>query len=217
MATIIRAGEENRAVQRTSFNFEDLANRAETYLAGVRAEAAKILAKAEKDAVQLRQRAEAEGSLEGRRQAEQYISQQLEAKLGTLVPALRASVMEIQHARHAWMKHWQKSALGVAIAIAAKVIRREVAAEPEISVDLIRQALELAAGQAGIRVRLHPNDLETLRPRVDILTKTIAGLGAVELVGDPSISAGGCRVETRFGSIDQQFETQLARIFEELT
>ena len=33
----------------------------------------------------------------------------------------------------------------------------------------------------------------------------------------PAITPGGCRVETRFGTIDQQFETQLARIEEELT
>ena len=43
----------------------------------------------------------------------------------------------------------------------------------------------------------------------------MAGLGDAELVADPAITPGGCRVETRFGVIDQQFETQLARIEEE--
>ena len=36
-------------------------------------------------------------------------------------------------------------------------------------------------------------------------------------MADPEIARGGCRVETRFGTIDQQFEAQLARIEEELT
>jgi len=36
-------------------------------------------------------------------------------------------------------------------------------------------------------------------------------------VADPDITPGGCRVDTQFGSIDQQLETQLARIEEELT
>jgi flagellar biosynthesis/type III secretory pathway protein FliH len=37
------------------------------------------------------------------------------------------------------------------------------------------------------------------------------------VVADPQVSLGGCRVETRFGVIDQQFEAQLARIEQELT
>jgi flagellar assembly protein FliH len=42
-------------------------------------------------------------------------------------------------------------------------------------------------------------------------------LAGAELSGDPQISPGGCRVETQFGTIDQQFESQLKRIEEELT
>ena len=44
----------------------------------------------------------------------------------------------------------------------------------------------------------------------------IAPLANTELVADPQITQGGCRVETRFGVIDQQFEAQLARIEDEL-
>jgi flagellar assembly protein FliH len=38
----------------------------------------------------------------------------------------------------------------------------------------------------------------------------------VRIVADESITAGGCRVDTEFGSLDQQLEAQLARITEEL-
>jgi flagellar biosynthesis/type III secretory pathway protein FliH len=48
------------------------------------------------------------------------------------------------------------------------------------------------------------------------VVRELAPLAQTELVADPQISAGGCRVETRFGVIDQQFESQLARIEEEL-
>ncbi|MFQ5550985.1 MAG: FliH/SctL family protein [Gemmatimonadales bacterium] len=41
--------------------------------------------------------------------------------------------------------------------------------------------------------------------------------GAIDIVADSAVSPGGCFVETEFGNIDQQFETQLARIEEELT
>ena len=50
-----------------------------------------------------------------------------------------------------------------------------------------------------------------------MLVQEMSGLGAVEMIADAGVSRGGCRVETRFGAIDQQFEAQLARIEEELT
>ena len=81
----------------------------------------------------------------------------------------------------------------------------------------MREALELAAGEDHLRLHLNPADHETLGPRVTLLIKELSGLATPEVVADPAITRGGCRVETRFGVIDQQFEAQLARIEEELT
>jgi flagellar biosynthesis/type III secretory pathway protein FliH len=36
------------------------------------------------------------------------------------------------------------------------------------------------------------------------------------VVADESISPGGCRIETRYGEVDQQIEAQLRRIEEDL-
>ena len=47
----------------------------------------------------------------------------------------------------------------------------------------------------------------------------VAHLGRVaetEIVPDPAIGVGGCKVTTEYGEIDQQFEQQLRRIAEEL-
>ena len=71
--------------------------------------------------------------------------------------------------------------------------------------------------RAGGRIHLNPSDREALGDQVDLLTKELAPLATAELISNPSITPGGCRVETQFGSIDQQLETQLKRIEEELT
>jgi flagellar biosynthesis/type III secretory pathway protein FliH len=42
-------------------------------------------------------------------------------------------------------------------------------------------------------------------------------IGPAEIVANETISIGGCRVETVHGTVDQQFEAQLARISSELT
>ncbi len=217
MSTIIKAGDRNRAIQAVPFNFDDMAERARLYLDKVRAEGTKILAAARQKAEQEAARAEAEGRRAGEAAAAQIIERQLDARLTTLMPALRQAVAEIQHAKQAWLRHWEQGAIHVAAAIAGRLVRRELSAHPEISLEWIRQALELAAGSSELRLYLHPADCQTMRLQVDALAREVSGLGPLEMIADPGVSPGGCRVDTRFGTIDQQLEAQLARIEEELT
>lgn len=219
MPTIIKAGDQ--IIQSVAFNFDDMAAKAGQYLDKVRAEAAQVLVRAKQDAVTVRQKAEQEG----RRQAQTAIEQMVEARaqelvagqMQTLLPALRQVIQDLHHARQTWLSHWERSAVHVAAAIASRLIRRELSQAPEITLALVREAMELAAGSPQIRVHLNPQDHQSLGPQVQALFRELATVGTPELIADPEISAGGCRVETRFGVIDQQFEAQLARIEEELT
>lgn len=217
MSTIIKATDRNAAVHGVAFNFDDMAAKAGQYLDKVRAEAARIVARAEKDAEAVRRRAEVEGRQAGQRAVEETVRQQLGQQLATLMPALEQAVQDIRHAKQDWLTHWEKSAVHVAAAIAGRLVRRQVPKLPEVTLTLLREALELAAGSSELRIQLNPADHEALEPQVQALVQELSGLGAAEVVADPRVSPGGCRVQTRFGAIDQQFEAQLARIEEELT
>ena len=52
--------------------------------------------------------------------------------------------------------------------------------------------------------------------QVRAMLAAMSALGGAEVTPDAAISQGGCRVQTRFGAIDQQIESQLKRIEEEL-
>lgn len=217
MPSVIKTDDQNRAIQGVAFNFDDMAVKAAQYLEKVKLEAAQIVVEAKQEATAARQQAEAEGRRAAQQAVEQMVQKQLQQQLATLVPALRQAIQEIHHAKQAWLRHWEQSGVHLASAIAARVIRRELATQPEIPLKLIRDALELAAGSAQVRLHLNPADHTALLPQIQLLVKEISGLGPTEIAPDPAITAGGCRVETRFGTIDQQFDAQLARIEEELT
>lgn len=217
MSTIIKAFDYGRDVQGVPFNFDDVAAKAQQYLDEVRAQAARIVAQAQADADKIRNEARAEGRRAGYEESAEIIEKQMAGKMGPLLVALRQAIQDIRHAKQAWLAHWEKSGVHVAAAIAGRVIRREITKTPEITLTLVREALELAAGSSQLRIHMNPGDHETLRPQLETLIAELTTLGATELVADPDISPGGCRVETRFGTIDQQFEAQLARIEEELT
>lgn len=223
MSTVIKASE-NASIQAAAFNFDDMASKAEAYLKKVRAEAAEIVAKARKQAEQetvaIRAKADAEARKAAQASIEKVIQervqQQVAQQIDTLLPALRKTIAEVEHARQAWLAHWEKRAIHVSAAIAQRVIRRELTVQPEASLSLVREALELAAGSTQVRLRMHPADCDSLRPHLESLIKEFSRLGTPELIADPQVSPGGCVVETKFGVIDQQIESQLARIEEEL-
>lgn len=219
MAGIIKSGrlEDGPNVpQVAAFNFEDMSRKADTYLDTVRRQAAQILVQAKEQAAIIEKQARQQGRQEAVREAEQVARTHVEQRMQTLFPALEKAIESIQLAREAWLKEWERRTVGLATAIASRVIRRELNKAPEITSDLICETLELVTGQGQLSVHLHPQDCETLGERAQLLIKRLANVGGCTVVPDPGIEPGGCRVDTEFGCVDQQISTQLKRIEEEL-
>lgn len=175
------------------------------------------LAEAGCDAEAIRRQAEEQGRAAALAAAEEVLNEKVHRRVATLTAALDEAVCQIHASRTEWLAHWERTALRVATAIAERVIRRQLDRGPDVTLTLVREALEMAAGRGDVQLRLHPHDYETLGPHAKRLTKDLSRLGKVELVPDASISKGGCRVDTRFGSIDQQLDAQLRRIEQELS
>ena|ERR1700676_5426197 len=217
MSTIIKSGGSLRSAQRIAFNLEDLSQQAGKYLDEVRAQAAQILAEAQKQAEVVCRRAEEEGRQAALRAAEKVLDEKVAARMQTLLPALQKTIADVADAKQAWLRHWERTAVRLAAAMAAKIVRRQLPNLPNVTIDLVREALEMAAGAGQVRIHLNPADHAALGSHVQRLAGEFRGIGAAELIADPQVTPGGCRVETAHGSIDQQFESQLARIEEELT
>ena len=212
MPTVLRATDRHTTTAGVAFNFDDMAGQAKKHLDQVRVEAAKIVAKAQQEAAAVRQRAQAEG----RQAAMNEVDQMIQKQLATVIPALRQAILDIHQAKQAWLAQWEASGIHLAAEIAKRLIRGELTRQPQIPLTLIREALQLAAAGGEVRLVLNPADHQALAGQVKLLVDEMAGLGDTQIVADTAISPGGCRVETRFGAIDQTFEAQLARVEEEL-
>lgn len=217
MSTIIKAPRGPATASGVAFNFDDLTRQAEGYLETIRGQAAEIVRQAQQQAILIRDAAAKQGREDARRAAVAELGVELERQLGTLLPALRQAVERIEQSRQEFLSQWERATVRLATAIAARVIRRELIRQPDIPLALIREALELAAGSTSVRLCLNPADHAALAHQAQRLISEMSQMGGAEIVADPSITAGGCRVETRHGAIDQQIESQLARIEEELT
>ena len=141
---------------------------------------------------------------------------QLGAQLETLLPALKTILDRLDLAKQAFLQKWEQSAVKIAEAMATKAINRHLPDMVDVPLTLLREALELGTGSTSVRIRLNQADYAALKPQMDLLIQEMTRSVQTEIVGDVSISPGGCILETPQGMIDNQIESRLARIEQEL-
>lgn len=213
---IIKKSDNAPKFRHEAFNFDDMAVQAERYLAEVREKAAAIVQEAQQQAATIRKQAEQAGREAGMQAVEKICEEKIHQQVQSLMPALKQAIREVENSRQAWLQRWEQNNVHLACRIAERIIRRQLDAHPEITLDLVRDALEIAAQQGELILKLHPEDHATLGKEVTALIEELARLADVTVVADAGVSRGGCVAETRFGTIDEQIETQLARIEQEL-
>jgi flagellar assembly protein FliH len=211
------------------FNYEDIQRQCQERLKEATRQAKTILEEAHQEAAGVRQQAEelgrGLGRTEGMNDAERQVAQRAEElaekkstqRIRTLLPALETAAKQVASNRERWLAEWEASAIQLAVAIAGRILRTELAADPELARSMISDALQTAAGSTRLRVRLHPEDVVLLGDRAEDVVKSLASCGEATILADETIERGGSVVETQHGVIDARLETQLDRILQELT
>ncbi len=142
---------------------------------------------------------------------------QLGTQLETLFPALQSMVVQLETAKQSFLQLWEQSAIHVARSIAERTIGRQLPDMIDVPLRLLRESLELGAGSTSVKIRLNPTDFESLSPQISLLVDELSGATRMEIVPDGRITAGGCVLETSLGIVDNQIESRLDRIEQELS
>lgn len=220
MATIIKKNSEfypsGERLSVMALDMVDVEGQVDQYIEQVQIQAAEIVRQAQQEADAIRAQSEKAGRSAAEAAIDRILDKKVAKQMQTLAPALQEVVKQIEDSRQEWLQTWESRTLQLACAIAQKIVRRELRAEPEIPLQWISESLKLCGKAAEILVRLNPGDHETLGNQVTELAGQFAPAAETKIVPDLNISPGGCKVETEFGSIDQQIETQLQRIAEEM-
>lgn len=162
-----------------------------------------------------------QGTARAKTEMESNLKEETQRRLdeltGSIRPAVAALSEQLGRTRRSLLERWETNVLQIAAAIAHQAIARELERMPELPLALLRESLELAVGCTAVKIRMNPDDLAALKPRVDALLTEFAALTRVETAADERIAPGGCVVETSQGIIDQRIETRLERIIAELS
>jgi len=129
------------------------------------------------------------------------------AELQPVLERLAATIADLAVLRPRLRREAESDMLQLALAIARRVLRRELAVDPEALHGLVLAALEKLERQELSRLRVHPS-------QADAVSKVLlqAGGPAVEVAPDPTLDRGAAIFETSRGSLDASIETQLREI-----
>lgn len=93
--------------------------------------------------------------------------------------------------------------------IARHLIRRELKSDPGQIVAVIREGIAaLPIGARNVRLQLHPEDAQLVREALAIP----GDRGPWEILEDPAMMRGGCKIATENSQIDATVESRLAAI-----
>ena len=98
--------------------------------------------------------------------------------------------------------------LQLALAIAKRILRREVALDPDLTVAMARVALDRLGDVPTAKIRLHPEDYAVT---VERSAPPLAS-EHVSVVADGSVSRGSCLIESDFGVVEAGVEAQFEAI-----
>jgi flagellar assembly protein FliH len=152
----------------------------------------------------LEREAFSKGFAQGERAGGEAAAKRGEAMLRRLTETLE----ELTTLREQMIHQTERQMVQLALAIARRVVYREVSLDQDLLVAMARVALERLGEHAQVTVRLNPEDFEaTAAARAAQWTGT-----HVTVVADARVGRGGCRLESEFGAIDAGVDAQIQEI-----
>jgi flagellar assembly protein FliH len=150
-------------------------------------------------------RARQQGREEGEAKARAEYEQRLSAERAPLAKAVRDFVGE----RATYFNRVEAEVVGLALAIARKILHREAQLDPLLLAGVVRVGLDKVAAGTHVRLRVHPDQIQGWQ---QFFAQQPDLQSVPELMGDGSLGLGQCRLETELGSTDLTLEAQLKEI-----
>lgn len=149
---------------------------------------------------------------EGRRFTEKRFEDDLTSKQHEHEIAIDMLAVNVARGYERLQEEAEQNVVKLALAIAQRIVKRELAMDDEIIVRQIHEATRRVIGVERIKIRVNPKDEECVRQHRTKILATTDAVREVVIEEDETIERGGCIVESDAGNVDALIATQLERI-----
>jgi flagellar assembly protein FliH len=148
----------------------------------------------------------------GRREGEAAGRLAAEAEVQPVLQRLAASIQQVSELPSQLRAQAEVDLVRLAVAIAQRILQRELNVDPEVITGLVRVGLEKVRVQDVTRVRVSPDHQAAIR---EFFVRS--GAAHIEVNADPTQERGSMIFETSRGKLDVSIGTQLREIERGLT
>ena len=202
------------------FSLPDLEEQARARIARAQEEADRIIADASTRAAGIESAAREQGQAAGWQQgrSDGHDSGAIEAldqhagRLREVIATFNAAAAALDEFRAQVEAAATRDAVELALAIAARITKRQGAIDPDVLLENVTAALNVVGRTGVTRVAVHPSQRAALGEILPQLQLDSPSVRHAEIVDDAAILPGGCRVFTSHGHVDADLQTQLDRV-----
>jgi flagellar assembly protein FliH len=167
-----------------------------------------VLAAAQAQAAEIRERAYADGFAAGLEEARDQAAPAAEA--------FAAAARELAERRDEAAQAAEAAAVDLALQIAEHALAAALAVDPERVLDVVRGALRRLIERERLVVLVNPQDLDMVRAGIGGLVAELGGIEHVDVQAERRVLRGGAVVRTAEGDVDANLSTKLQRAREVL-
>jgi flagellar assembly protein FliH len=154
-------------------------------------------------------RQQAEAFEQGRQSAQLQLRSELDSGIAKHREQISQAIHAFALERQNYYRRIEGEVVQLALAIARKILHREIQIDPQALAGIVRITLEKL--DTGTKVNLHVHPLETAAWRHYFACQTEA-VPAPDVHEDPAVPPGECRLDTSLGSTEVGLESQLKEI-----
>lgn len=201
------------------FNLSDLAEEGRLKLSECRAAVDRMLAEAKVEAENIRELARKEGYQAGLKTAERDVADRIErdatVKSQHQIERLQEAVKKLHHTHEEWMQDCAESLSGLAITIAERVVKHQLAESHDVILGWIQEALSSTRLSRNVTLCLHPETLREIGDTLESIVSQLEGVPEqVELISDSQLDRYEVVVTQSGGQICAGLNAQLGRLGE---
>ena len=130
------------------------------------------------------------------------------ARIDALVRRLEQTISEVAGLRTVMVRRTEREIVRLAIAIAERIVHREVSVDRDLMLTMARIAIDRLGDHAAATIHLNPADFDAVSANGDPAPHG----GAVKMVADHQVTRGGCLIRSAFGVIDASIDSQVREI-----
>ena len=137
-----------------------------------------------------------------------------EQRFDSVIKSFTEAADDLSSLREKMFQESEQQLLELVLAVARKVIQKEVETDKQILLDVLRSALHYVADREVVKVRVHPSDLEFASQHKAEVIREIEGLGKLTFEGDGEVVRGDALIESSYGIVDAGIEKHLRAVEE---